>query len=83
MLELKHRPDELGVTLPPINVGVTAGTVRAELVALGTALNAKVPGGARYVQNADGTVTANFIQVGTISFVSVLWCLRANKELHG
>ena len=71
MFALYRRPDELGVTLPPINVGVTAGTVRAELVALGTALNARVPGGARYVQNADGTVTANFIQVRFVSSVTI------------
>ena len=57
-------PSELGITLPPVNVGVTAGTVRTELVALGTALGAAVPGNkATYIQNSDGSVTSNFIQV--------------------
>lgn len=57
-------PSELGVTLPPVNVGVTAGTVRTELVALGTALGAAVPGNkATYIDNGDGSVTSNFIQV--------------------
>ncbi|KAF2482868.1 hypothetical protein BDY17DRAFT_309974 [Neohortaea acidophila] len=59
-------PAELGgkVTLPPINVGVTAETVRAELVGLATVLFASVPGPnhATYINNANGSVTADFIQ---------------------
>lgn len=53
----------------PVNVGVTADTVRAELVALGTALDAGVPGGpdngANYTINPNSTVTVDFIQVSS------------------
>lgn len=52
------------MTFPPINVGVTAETVRLELVALATALNADVPQGSdSYIVNNNGTVTSDFIQV--------------------
>ena len=52
------------MTLPPANVGVAAGTVRAELVALATVLNAGVPpGSVSYINNANGSVTSDFIQV--------------------
>ena len=67
--DMKHRPSELGggVTLPPVNVGVTAATVRVDLVALATAINANVPGGETagtdYIVNANGTVTSDFVQV--------------------
>ena len=63
-------PDELQTffAVPaPVNVGLTADTVRAELVALGTVLDAKVPGGpvngANYTVNPNSTVTVDFIQV--------------------
>lgn len=59
-------PSELGgaVTLPPINVGVTADTVRQELVVLATVLNAGVPpNSVSYTNNANGSVTVDFIQV--------------------
>ena len=45
-----------------INVGVTAGTVRAELVVLATALNADVKNPHVFC-NANGTATSDFIQV--------------------
>ena len=64
---MEYRPQELGVALPPINVGVAADIIRAELVALATALNAKVPGGetagTKYIVNANGTVTSDFVLV--------------------
>lgn len=51
--------------LPPVNVGFTAETVRAELVLLATLLNAGVPQGSdSYIVNSNGTVTSDFIQVG-------------------
>lgn len=59
-------PAELGgtVTLPPVNVGITADTVRLELVALATILNAGVPqGSGSYINNANGSVTVDYIQV--------------------
>lgn len=50
--------------LPPVNVGFTAETVRAELVLLATLLDADVPQGSdSYIVNANGTVTSDFIQV--------------------
>ena len=52
----------------PINVGVTADTVRAELVILATALNAGVPQGSdKYQVNANNTVTVDFIQTDRIA----------------
>lgn len=52
------------MTTPPINTGVTADTVRAELVLLATVLDAGVPEGSdSYIVNQNGTVTADFIQV--------------------
>ena len=53
-----------GVALPPVNVGVTADTVRSELVGLATVLNAGVPAGSvQYIDNTNGTVTSDFVQV--------------------
>ena len=58
------RPAELGTQLPPVNVGVTATTVRLELVGLATVLDAGVPQGSdSYIVNSNGTVTSDFIQV--------------------
>lgn len=52
------------MTLPPVNVGVTAGTVRLELVTLATVLNAGVPQGSdSYINNANGSVTVDYLQV--------------------
>ncbi|KAM3425770.1 hypothetical protein BST61_g7700 [Cercospora zeina] len=54
----------------PANVGFTAETVRAELVALATALDADVPGGpddgAVFTVNGNGTVTVDFVQTDRI-----------------
>lgn len=55
-----------------MNVGVTAGTVRAELVALATALNADVPQGSdSYQVNANNTVTVDYIQTNRIALPRV------------
>ena len=52
----------------PINVGVTADTIRQELVVLATVLNAGVPAGSdTYICNANGTVTSDFIQTDQIA----------------
>ena len=57
-------PDEAPQLVVPANVGVTAATVRSELVVLATALNAGVPASSvRYIFNANGTATSDFIQV--------------------
>ncbi|KAI1357764.1 hypothetical protein F5Y08DRAFT_323443 [Xylaria arbuscula] len=57
-------PSELGVALPPINVGLTADTVRTELVILGAVLNANVPAhSVHYINNSNGSVTVDFIQI--------------------
>jgi hypothetical protein len=48
-----------------VNVGVTADTVRAELVSLATVLNAGVKNPHVYC-NANGTATSDFIQVSFI-----------------
>ncbi|KAF2207251.1 hypothetical protein CERZMDRAFT_102536 [Cercospora zeae-maydis SCOH1-5] len=54
----------------PVNVGFTADTVRAELVALATVLDADVPGGpddgAVFTVNGNGTVTVDFVQTNRI-----------------
>ena len=64
-------PSELGVTLPPVNVGVTADTVRDELVVLGTVLNAAVPASSvSYSPLAsDGSVTVTFVQVWPVESI--------------
>lgn len=63
------RPSELkGAVTLPVNVGVDATTIRAELVALATLLLAGVkgyPGGQTYTVNANGSVTADLVQVIT------------------
>jgi hypothetical protein len=63
-------PDELQTffAVPvPVKVGVTADTVRAELVALATVLDAEVENGpdagATYTVNSNGTVTVDYVQV--------------------
>ncbi|KAK4499754.1 hypothetical protein PRZ48_007940 [Zasmidium cellare] len=72
-------PSELGgVTLPPINVGITADTVRGELVALATILNAGVPQGSdSYIVNPNGTVTSDFIQTDRVALPS-----EQVREIH-
>ncbi|CAK1356771.1 uncharacterized protein RHO25_009047 [Cercospora beticola] len=59
----------------PVNVGFTADTVRAELVALGTILDADVPGGpdngATFTVNQNGTVTVDFVQTDRIALPRV------------
>lgn len=58
------RPNELPEVTLEVNVGVTAETVRLELVALATALDAGVPkNSVHFINNANGTVTSDFIQV--------------------
>ncbi|KAK5696074.1 hypothetical protein LTR97_008494 [Elasticomyces elasticus] len=62
-------PNEVNaVTLPPVNVGVTADTVRAELVILATAINAGVPVGSdKYQVNSNNTVTVDYVQTDVIA----------------
>ncbi|PPJ53942.1 hypothetical protein CBER1_05824 [Cercospora berteroae] len=59
----------------PVNVGFTADTVRAELVALGTILDADVPGGpdngATFTVNRNGSVTKDFVQTNRIALPRV------------
>ncbi|KAL8805681.1 MAG: hypothetical protein Q9182_001825 [Xanthomendoza sp. 2 TL-2023] len=60
-------PDEFNgrVTLPSVNAGLTADTVRVELVALATALDSGVPAqSVRYTDNRNGSVTVDYVQVG-------------------
>ncbi|KAK4968344.1 hypothetical protein LTR42_009627 [Elasticomyces elasticus] len=66
---LSLRPNEANaVTLPPVNVGVTADTVRAELVILATAINAGVPVGSdKYQVNSNNTVTVDYVQTDVIA----------------
>lgn len=54
-----------------VNVGVTADTVRAELVSLATVLNAGVKNPHVYC-NANGTATSDFIQVSATEHVEVV-----------
>ena len=54
-----------------VNVGVTADTVRSELVALATALNAGVKN-ARVYCNANGTATSDLIQVSLAGHVELM-----------
>lgn len=68
MLLTNSRPNELNAATVPINVGVTADTVRTELVVLATALNAGVPQGSdSYTCNANGTVTVDYVQTDVVA----------------
>ncbi|CAK1355697.1 uncharacterized protein RHO25_000634 [Cercospora beticola] len=60
----------------PVSLGVTGAGVRAVLVSAATAINARVLN-ARYSVNANGSVTADFIQPDE----PVLRCLVV-KEIH-
>ncbi|PPJ54143.1 hypothetical protein CBER1_01055 [Cercospora berteroae] len=71
------RDTELGPDATiPVSLGVTGAGVRAVLVSAATAINARVLN-ARYSVNANGSVTADFIQPDE----PVLRCLVV-KEIH-
>ena len=64
----RPRPSEADNLAIPVNVGITAETVRQELVVLAIALNAGVPQGSdHYLVNANGTVTVDYIQTNNIA----------------
>lgn len=72
ILTVSGRPDEANAVAVPVNVGVTAETVRSELVVLATALNAGVPEGSdHYTVNPNNTVTVDYIQTNRIALPRV------------
>lgn len=72
-------PNELPDVTLKINVGFSAETVRTELVLLATALDAGVPPSSiHFINNGNGTVTSDFIQVSAPASCMMLQNASAN-----
>ncbi|EMC95532.1 hypothetical protein BAUCODRAFT_492943 [Baudoinia panamericana UAMH 10762] len=66
--EWHDSPNEANAVTVPVNAGVTADTVRQELVILATVMNAGVPQGFdKYMCNANGTVTVDYVQTDFVA----------------
>ncbi len=64
-------PNELPEVTIELNVGFSAATVQTELVALAAVLDARVPPSSiHYINNSNGTLTSDFIQVSFSCFGS-------------
>lgn len=64
--------NEIEAASIPVTVGITAETLRLELVLLATALNAGVPMGSdNYTSNANRTVTVDSVQTDDLALQRV------------